>query len=123
MNRSQAECEFCLDHYAEDSCQFYRPRSEFLVTTVRNGRLILCECCDHSDNEHAHNDDGEHSSDPHGSPAIATASDTDELSSDAKRAKLDANNEREPVKIQPGWYGKGYRKQTKRRKKKSYNMP
>lgn len=120
LNRNSAECEFCLDHYAEYSCQFYQPRSQLHVTKFRNGRLVLCECCDYTDVE----DDYEDSTDQNGSPAVATTtSDTDELSSDAKRAKLDSIHEREPIKVQPGWYGKGYRKQMRRKKKRTCNLP
>lgn len=121
INRKLAECEFCLDNYAEDRCQFYRPRSQqFKVVNVRNGRLILCECCDFTDHE---NGDGD-STDQHGSPAVGTTtSDTDEMSSDAKRAKLDSASERDKAKVQPGWYGKGYRKHSRKRKRKTYNLP
>lgn len=121
LNRDSAECEFCFDNYAEDSCQFYRPKSQqFVVANIRHGRLILCECCDFTDHEE---EDG-NSTDQNCSPAVATTtSDTDEMSSDAKRVKLDPANEREPVKVQPGWYGKGYRKLTRKRKRKAYNLP
>lgn len=92
---------------------------------MRNGKTVLCECCDFTDDEemNANNDDGGDSTDLNGSPAVATASDTDELSSEPKRAKMESASEKEPVKIQPGWYGKGYRKAIRRRKKRSYQLP
>lgn len=116
LNRNSAECEFCLDNYAEDRCQFYRPKSQqFKVVNVRNGRLVLCECCDFTDHENVDED----STDQNGSPAVGgttTTSDTDDMSSDTKRPKL------ETAKVQPGWYGKGYRKQTRKRKRRSNNQ-
>lgn len=101
LNRSDAECDFCFDNYAEYKCQFYRPKTtDFSVTSCRKGRLILCECCDYTDESDSEN--------------------TLEYS-DAKRAKLDIvefiKDEKEPAKIQAGWFGKGYRKLFRRKRR------
>lgn len=98
LNRSDAECEFCFDNYAEYNCQFYRPKNaEFLVKSYRKDRLILCECCDYTDDENAVD------------------------CGDEKRAKLDSvdfvKEDKESVKIQAGWYGKGYRKMFRRKRR------
>lgn len=106
----QTECEFCFDNYGEFYCQFYRPRKpEFKVKTFRNEKEIFCECCDYSDDD---NDDEEEES---------TTTTTD----DGERAKLfdkdDQSSDsvlKEPIKIvQPGWYGKGCRKNFRKKKK------
>lgn len=103
LNRSDADCDFCFDKYAEYKCQFYQPQTtDFVVTSCRkNGRLVLCECCDYTDE-----------SDSENSPAYG----------DEKRAKLDnvdefGKEDKESVKIQAGWYGKGYRKMFRRKRR------
>lgn len=119
LNRNLAECEFCFDNYAEDKCQFYRPQKEFhvSVTRRRNGKRILCECCDFDD----YDDDEEQTSfdEIDGSEEPKTNSEEDDTdSSRCKRLKVDHSNSSKNVtqRIQPGWYGKGYRKTTKRKK-------
>lgn len=65
--------------------------------------MILCECCDFTDES-----DNENTIDY---PAVEPA---------AKRAKLDSEfikDDKESVKIQAGWYGKGYRKMFRRKRK------
>lgn len=101
LNRSDAECDFCFDNYAENNCQFYRPKTtEFSVTSCRKGRLVLCECCDYTDESDSEN--------------------TLEYQ-DAKRIKLDGvefiKDEKESVKVQAGWFGKGYRKMFRRKRR------
>ncbi len=74
-----------------------------MVTSCRKGRLILCECCDYTDQSDNENN-------------LATDFDGDE-----KRAKLDSvefiKDDKESVKIQAGWYGKGYRKMFRRKRR------
>lgn len=103
MNRSDAECDFCFDNYAEYNCQFYRPMTtDFLVTSCRKGQLILCECCDYTDGS-----DNENTLD----------------CGDEKRAKVENSSvefikdDKDSVKIQAGWYGKGYRKMFRRKRR------
>lgn len=46
------QCSFCFENYAEVKCQFYEPKkTEFQKVSDRNGRAIVCECCDHSGEE------------------------------------------------------------------------
>ncbi|XP_058449148.1 mucin-2 isoform X2 [Malaya genurostris] len=50
----QIECKFCFENYRQIGCQFYVPQpAEFVVTSKRHGKLIVCECCDFSDEESA----------------------------------------------------------------------
>lgn len=139
LNRNLAECEFCFDNYAEDKCQFYKPTQNFHVDNIkrRNGKQILCECCDfdgeesNEQNEDAEIMDDQDIDEMDCSEEQKTNSDDDE--SDVKEAKRikrnrstsSTGNEATVTKIvQPGWYGKGYRKTTKRRnKRRSYQLP
>lgn len=137
LNRQDAECEFCFNNYAELSCQFYRYRlPEFHVKKrQRAGKWILCECCDYTDDEadamqviKNENDSIKLSNTATGEELIMSTDDDVDLNlkSDEKRAKLDVLlecKEKTTVTstanklIQPGWYGKGYRKLVRRRKK------
>lgn len=55
------ECSFCLENYSELVCQFYEPKkTEFLKgTNERNGKVVVCECCDHSDEEEKDGEDAD----------------------------------------------------------------
>lgn len=146
LNRNLAECEFCFDNYAEDKCQFYRSINKFQVETelirYRHGKRILCECCDYVDGEEEaereaddvyenEQDDEQNSLDEiDGSEEPKTNSEEDDLDANrSKRPKFDrtTNGGKESSGqriVQPGWYGKGYRKAIKRKKtKRSYQLP
>lgn len=120
LNRSSAECEFCFDNYAEDKCQFYRPSGDFHATELiryRQGKRILCECCDHDgDDDDIVMDEELISVDDSEEPKT----NSEEDDSDPKRTKFDqsSNTDKETVQriVQPGWYGKGYRKAIKKKK-------
>lgn len=46
------QCMFCYENYSELVCQFYEPRRpEFEKVNERNGKIVVCECCDHSEEE------------------------------------------------------------------------
>lgn len=110
MNRKEAECEFCFDNYAEFNCQFYRKyKPEFLINKYRNGKLIVCECCDYTDDEDDDDGGGDDNDD--------TVNDSTNTNKSDKRAKLDLQIFKEPTKIQAGWYGKGYRKNYRKKRK------
>lgn len=128
LNRNLAECKFCFDNYAEDKCQFYNPLKEFYVSVThrRNGKRILCECCDYDDFDD--NDIEEQTSldEIDGSEEPKTNSEEDDTdSSRCKRFKTDSdsagkiNSQRV---VQPGWYGKGYRKTTKHKKTRKLQL-
>lgn len=136
LNRNLAECEFCFDNYAEDKCQFYKPFEEFYVSGIRqrNGKRILCECCDLGDDFDMvdNNDEEQTSLDDEidgGSEGTKTNSEEDDTdSSRSKRLKLLENNRQANGYgkndgaqriVQPGWYGKGYRKTTTTKRKKT----
>lgn len=124
LNRDAAECGFCFDNYAEDKCQFYGSYADFHVPSIRerNGKRILCECCDYDDakmdvDEEATSDDVD------GSEGTKTNSEEDDLEGGTvKRQKADKSKEKSQRAVQPGWYGKGYKKAVKRKKaRRSYS--
>ncbi|XP_065095189.1 uncharacterized protein Sirt7 [Ochlerotatus camptorhynchus] len=46
------ECKFCFENYRQYVCQFYVPQpEEFAIKSARRGKMIVCECCDFSDEE------------------------------------------------------------------------
>ena len=80
---AKAECKFCWEHYEQMECQFYKPiNREFKVSTYRNGKLIVCECCDFTEDEGGQ-----------------TEEDISKLNGDDK--------EKPGVVIRAGWFGKG----------------
>lgn len=150
LNRNVAECDFCFDNYAEDTCQFYQPHADFMVEPRRrNGVLILCECCDFSDADDAR----KNTKSQFAAPTTTLMAEDNDIDDDAemsdaqnkmnkseseenkiidavKRARFNVvtatPNVKETVvtaKIQPGWYGKGYRKIIRRKKRKQYQLP
>lgn len=127
LNRNMAECEFCFDNYeGADKCQFYKPLQEFHVSVARrrNGKRILCDCCadDNFDNDEEQTsfDEIDGSEEP---KSNSEEDDTD--SSRQKQIKLDHSDDAKATTqriVQPGWYGKGYRKTTKRKKSRKIQL-
>lgn len=125
LNRSSAECEFCFDNYAEDKCQFYRPSGNFHATELiryRQGKRILCECCDYDDyddDDMVMMNEEQNSVDDSEEPKTNSEED-DSLINNSKRTKFDqsSNGDKETGQriVQPGWYGKGFRKTIKKKK-------
>jgi len=93
---AKSECKFCWENYQQMECQFYKPiNREFKVSTYRNGKLIVCECCDFTEDE-------------------------EEEQTEEDNSKLNGDEKEKPgVVIRAGWFGKGYRKIQKKRKKQS----
>ncbi|XP_052868674.1 uncharacterized protein LOC128274497 [Anopheles cruzii] len=166
------ECKFCFENYSQYACQFYMPQSaKFSVRSFRRGKVVVCECCDFSDDEHEkHNlqaapalqaptpeTDVEKIPIPSTSKATSSSSSVVDAPERAKR-QLAPSKEAKPSveasvikrpkcgtgvaavtrtvnsrtsggngvpvathkpKVKPGWYGKGYRKHLRRKKRTS----
>lgn len=88
----------------------------------RNGNRILCECCDHDD-EIIDVDEETTSDDIDGSEGPKTNSEEDNLENNTmKRQKIEKPKEKPQRTVQPGWYGKGYKKTIKRKKTRRSNL-
>lgn len=81
---AKAECKFCWEHYEAMECHFYKPiNREFKVSSYRNGKTIVCECCDFTDEE-------------------------EEEQTEEDNSKLNGDDKEKPgVAIRAGWFGKG----------------
>ncbi|CAH1717566.1 unnamed protein product [Chironomus riparius] len=102
---AKAECKFCYDKYEAMICQFYKPiNREFKITTYRNEKLIVCECCDYTDE-----DEEEQINEEENSKLVTTNNDDKDKSSNTVIRTV----------TKAGWFGKGYRKIQKKRKKVS----
>ena len=79
---AKADCKFCWEHYEQMECQFYKPvNRDFKVSTYRGEKIIVCECCDYTDDE-----------------------EDDQIEDE----KLNGDDKDKPgVVIRAGWFGKG----------------
>lgn len=121
------QCDFCFDTYGELMCEFYVPKKpEFEVTSHRNGKAVVCECCDHSDTADGNEEEAvENDQQLNEIPNKLNSEEEDESRDEGlleKRAKLQMGDgsmdqKENSVKVQAGWYGKGYRKLRNRKKK------
>lgn len=88
---AKADCKFCFERYESMECQFYRPLNrDFKITTYRNGKLIVCECCDYTDDDEVE----------------------EEINDDDNSKLTEAeNSEKEKsgivIRAKAGWFGKG----------------
>lgn len=81
---AKADCKFCFENYETMECQFYKPiNRQFKVTAYRNGKTIVCECCDF------------------------TEDDEEETEEDNSKTNGEGEKEKAGVVIRPGWFGKG----------------
>lgn len=118
------ECQFCFANYHKHKCQFYRQlKAEFQIKVYRNGNVIVCECCDYTDEE---DECASNSSDDVPLKMLLETSnsnteitmDTNDATTSTVAAVEEVSTE-EPAapKIQPGWYGKGWRRLQRKRKR------
>lgn len=87
LNRNAAECEFCFDKYAELECQFYKSWSNEIKIKKISTDIVIF--CECCDNSHS-------------------------KSSSLENKTFYRKN---LLRIQAGWYGKGYKKNTGKRRK------
>lgn len=94
-------CSFCKSNYGSNSCLFYPQRiSKF------GSQVPVCECCDMDEDNDTDDVDFEMCKSEGGD-----AHDSSECKGNADVAKVS-----KVPNINPGWYGKGYRKRIKKRR-------
>ena len=94
-------CSFCKSNYGSNSCLFYPQRiSKF------GSQVSVCECCDMDEDNDTDDVDFEMCKSEGGD-----AHDSGECKGNADVAKVS-----KVPNINPGWYGKGYRKRIKKRR-------
>ena len=94
-------CSFCKSNYGSNSCLFYPQRiSKF------GSQVPVCECCDMDEDNDTDDVDFEMCKSEGGD-----ARDSSECKGNADVAKVS----KVPI-VNPGWYGKGYRKRIKKRR-------
>ncbi|KAJ1527127.1 hypothetical protein ONE63_008661 [Megalurothrips usitatus] len=90
-------CIFCLDYYKSETCLFY-PSLDF---RPRRFEGCICECCDYSSDSEDIEEDGSS-----GETNEAKGDSTDNAEESSSKASI----------VNPGWYGKGYRKRFRKKK-------
>lgn len=106
MNRKAAECEFCFDTYAEFGCQFYKKWTVDFQIKKEDKEFVICECCDFSGEEDENNCDEVLPE----TPSEEKNSDDSEANSGQKVVVKSNSIIKKAAIVQPGWYGKGYKK-------------
>jgi NAD-dependent SIR2 family protein deacetylase len=90
---AKAECKFCYEKYEMMECQFYKQISrEFKITTYRNGKTIVCECCDYTEEE-------EDEEEP--------TNEDDDINSKSFNDEKDGSKAANIIRAKAGWFGKG----------------
>lgn len=112
------ECEFCHVNYQKYTCQFYAPlKPDFKVMIFRNGNPVVCECCDFSEEEEVEMEQLPGDTEDTCQTMQEVKNDGDVPSTDTTNDEA-ATEEQTPAKVQPGWYGKGWRVKSNRRKRR-----
>ncbi|XP_069685348.1 NAD-dependent protein deacetylase Sirt7 isoform X1 [Periplaneta americana] len=97
-------CSFCKSNYSSNSCLFYPQWTSKFENIPVGSRVSVCECCDTDEEDDT--DDAE----------ICKSEGGDTHDSCESKASADASKVAKVPNVNPGWYGKGYRKKTKRKR-------
>lgn len=114
--RKDPTCAFCFEHYKSYKCNFYTPfNSEQRFEKWHKGKLIMCDCCEESDSSNSDVESSDVSSD---SASCGELKETDVSKSDLKSSvQINVNNDEvQSESVQPGWFGKGFRKNRRRKR-------
>jgi hypothetical protein len=94
-------CSFCKSNYGSNSCLFYPQRiSKF------GSQVSVCECCDMDEDNDTDDVDFE----------VCKSEGGDARDSNEGKGNSDVAKVSKVPNINPGWYGKGYRKRIKKRR-------
>lgn len=99
-------CSFCKLNYSSNSCLFYPQWTSKFQNIPLGSQVSICECCDTDDEDGDTGDDLETCKSECG----------DVHDSSEGKGSSDASKVSKVPNINPGWYGKGYRKRTKRKR-------
>jgi len=106
VKQKQPDCSYCYKNYKSTECLFYEKydcvfkKQMYRFSKSENcEKPINCLCCDYTTEEEDEEDNV-----PGGN---------DEDSTPPPDKMLKTSGEQEEKKIQPGWFGKGYRKYKK----------
>lgn len=123
QNPKPPECDFCQKNYKSFICLFYKKEQDFFAVQVeRKGKLIFCVCCDYSDSSDEEEEEPKEEiktkdktkpkSKVNDNANEVCSGDSDSLVENEIEEKVDDKSTR----IQAGWFGKGYRKNRKKRR-------
>jgi hypothetical protein len=99
-------CSFCKSNYSSNSCLFYPQWTSKFENIPLGSQVSICECCD--TDEDGDTDDVDH--------VTCNLEGGDNHDSNEGKGNTDANKVSKVPNINPGWYGKGYRKRTKKKR-------
>lgn len=114
--RKDPTCEFCYEHYKSYVCNFYTPlNSEQRFEKWHKGKLIMCDCCIDSDTSNSDVESSDVSSD---STSCGELKENNVSKSDLKNSvQINVNNDEvQSENVQAGWFGKGFRKNRRRKR-------
>lgn len=99
-------CSFCKSNYSSNICLFYRHWTAKFENIPLGSQVSLCECCDMDEDGDTDDLDLETSKSESG----------DVHDSGEGKGNCYVNKVSKVPNINPGWYGKGYRKRTKKKR-------
>ncbi|PNF26563.1 hypothetical protein B7P43_G13256 [Cryptotermes secundus] len=99
-------CSFCESNYSSNICLFYRHWTAKFENISLGSQVSICECCDMDDDGDTDDVDLETSRSEGG--------DVHDIGEG--KGNYHANKVSKVPNINPGWYGKGYRKRTKKKR-------
>lgn len=99
-------CSFCKSNYSSNRCLFYPRWTSKFENIPLGSQVSICECCDTDDEDGDTDDDLE----------TCKSEGGDTHDSCEGKGSSDASKINKVPNINPGWYGKGYRKRTKKKR-------
>jgi hypothetical protein len=99
-------CSFCKSNYSSNRCLFYPRWTSKFENIPLGSQVSICECCDTDDEDGDTDDDLE----------TCKSEGGDAHDNSEGKGSSDASKVSKVPNINPGWYGKGYRKRTKRKR-------
>lgn len=99
-------CSFCTSNYSSNICLFYRHWTASFANIPLGSQVSICECCDTDEEGDTDDVDLE----------TCKSEGGDVHDSSEGKGSCHINKVSKVPNINPGWYGKGYRKRTKKKR-------